>query len=112
MNQPALIQPGDLDAGTQLPCRSRSIAQEQLNRYSRVSGDQNPLHLDSDFASATQFGGIMFLCLDLAKESSKIGHDVTIFTTDLDFANNPKTFNKKLPRIEKIDNFLINRSHV
>ena len=61
---------------------------------------------------ATQFGGIMFLCLDIAKESSKIGHDVTIFTTDLDFANNPKTFNKKLPRIEKMQNFLINRSHV
>ena len=61
---------------------------------------------------ATQFGGIMFLCLDIAKESSKLGHDVTIFTTDLDFANNPKTFNKKLPRIEKMQNFLINRSHV
>ena len=61
---------------------------------------------------ATQFGGIMFLCLDIAKESSKIGHDVTIFTTDLDFANNPKTFNKKLPRIVKMQNFLINRSHV
>ncbi len=61
---------------------------------------------------ATQFGGIMFLCLDIAKESSRLGHDVTIFTTDLDFANNPKTFNKKLPRIEKIQNFLINRSHV
>jgi len=61
---------------------------------------------------ATQFGGIMFLCLDIAKESSKLGHDVTVFTTDLDFANNPKTFNKKLPRIEKIQDFLINRSHV
>jgi len=61
---------------------------------------------------ATQFGGIMFLCLDIAKESSKIGHDVTIFTTDLDFANNPKTFNKDLPRKEKIHNFIINRSHV
>jgi len=61
---------------------------------------------------ATQFGGIMFLGLDIAKELSKIGHEVTIFTTDLDFANNPKTFNKKLPRIEKIQNFLINRSHV
>ena len=61
---------------------------------------------------ATQFGGIMFLCLDIAKESSRLGHDVTIFTTDLDFANNPKTFNKKLPRIEKIQNFLINRTHV
>ena len=61
---------------------------------------------------ATQFGGIMFLCLDLAKESAKLGHNVTIYTTDLDFANNPKTFNKKLPRIEKFHNFKINRSHV
>ena len=60
---------------------------------------------------ATQFGGILFLCLDIAKESSKHGHDVTIYTTDLDFANNPKTFNKNLPRKEKIQNFLIKRSH-
>ena len=61
---------------------------------------------------ATQFGGILFLCLDIAKESSKHGHDVTIYTTDLDFANNPKTFNKNLPRKEKIQNFFIKRSHV
>ena len=61
---------------------------------------------------ATQFGGILSLCVDIARESSNSGHDVTIFTTDLDFANNPKTFNKKLPRIEKIQNFLINRTHV
>ena len=59
MNQLALIQPGDLDAGTQLPCQSQTITQEQLNRYSRVSGDQNPLHLDPDFAATTQFGGII-----------------------------------------------------
>lgn len=61
---------------------------------------------------ATQFGGIMFLCLDIAKEISKNGHEVEIFTTDMDFANNPKTFNKELPRKEKIQNFFINRSHV
>ena len=61
---------------------------------------------------ATQFGGIMFLCLDLARELSKYDNDVTIYTTDLDFANNAKTFSKKLPRTEKIDNFRINRSHV
>jgi len=61
---------------------------------------------------ATQFGGIMFLSLDIAKESAKLGHNVTIFTTDMDFANNPNTFNKKLPRIETIDNFKISRSHV
>ena len=32
-------------------------------------------------------------------------------TTDLDFANNAHTFNRKLPRTEKIENFMINRSH-
>lgn len=61
---------------------------------------------------ATQFGGIMHLCLDIAKELSHIDHDVTIYTTDLDFANNPHTFNKNLPRIEVVDKFKINRSHV
>lgn len=61
---------------------------------------------------ATQFGGILFLCVDIAKEMSRKGHQVKIFTTDLDFANNPKTFNKKLPRQEKVDNFIICRSHV
>lgn len=61
---------------------------------------------------ATQFGGIMFLCVDIARELAKIGHDVTIYTTDLDFANNPNTFNKKLPRIESIHGFKINRTHV
>ena len=61
---------------------------------------------------ATQFGGILFLCVDIAKESSNIGHYVTIYTTDLDFANNPNTFNKKLPRSEMLDNFEIKRSHV
>jgi len=60
---------------------------------------------------ATQFGGIMFLCVDIAKESSKQGHETIIFTTDLDFANNPKTFNKKLPRIETFEKFKINRTH-
>jgi len=61
---------------------------------------------------ATQFGGILFLCLDIAKESSNRNHDVTIFTTDLDFANNPKTFNKNLPKVESVENFKIKRSHV
>lgn len=61
---------------------------------------------------ATQFGGILFLCVDIARETSSVGNDVTIYTTDLDFANNAHTFSKKLPRIEKIENFIINRSHV
>ena len=61
---------------------------------------------------ATQFGGIVFLAVDLAQEISEMGHNVTIYTTDLDFSNAPNKFNKKLPRIEKFEKFLINRTHV
>ena len=52
---------------------------------------------------ATQFGGIVFLAVDLAREISKIGHEVTIYTTDLDFSNGPNKFNKNLPRLEKFE---------
>ena len=51
---------------------------------------------------ATQFGGIVFLAVDLAREISELGHDVTIYTTDLDFSNGPNNFNKKLGRKEKL----------
>lgn len=60
---------------------------------------------------ATQFGGIMFLCVHVAKNLSNNGHDLTIYTTDLDFANTIK-FNKKLPKQEKVENFVIKRTHV
>lgn len=61
---------------------------------------------------ASQFGGIMFLCVHIAKNLSEQGHDVTIYTTDLDFANNPHTFNRNLPRNQLVNKFKINRSHV
>ena len=32
---------------------------------------------------ATQFGGIVFLAVDLAREIAEMGHDVTIYTTCL-----------------------------
>ena len=60
---------------------------------------------------ATQFGGIVFLTVDIAREISKLGHNVTIYTTDLDFSNGSNKFNKKLPRIEHTQKFKINRSH-
>jgi len=61
---------------------------------------------------ATQFGGIVFLAVDLAREISELGHDVTIYTTDLDFSNGSNKFNIKLSRVEKFDKFKINRTHV
>jgi len=61
---------------------------------------------------ATQFGGILFLAIDIAREATNLGNDVVIYTTDLDFANNAKTFNKDLPKEETLENFTIKRSHV
>ena len=61
---------------------------------------------------ATQFGGIMFLCIHIAKKLSNDGHNLTIYTTDLDFGNNTNTFNRNLPKEEIIENFTIKRTHV
>ncbi len=38
---------------------SKDINQERLNAYAKISGDDNPLHLDPVFAATTQFGGII-----------------------------------------------------
>ena len=60
---------------------------------------------------ATQFGGIVFLAVNLAREMSELGHKVTIYTTDLDFSNGPNKFNSSLPRNEQIEKYRINRTH-
>ena len=44
---------------TALPVVAKTITQAQLNDYAEVSGDKNPLHLDSAFAATTMFGGII-----------------------------------------------------
>ena len=58
---------------------SRSINQERLNAYARSSGDDNPLHLDSDFAAGTQFGGVIahgMLTLAFISEMMAVAHGV------------------------------------
>ena len=42
-----------------LPVIEKTITQDQIARYARASGDHNPLHLDPEFASNSQFGGII-----------------------------------------------------
>ena len=58
---------------------SRSINRERLNAYARSSGDDNPLHLDPDFAAETQFGGIIahgMLTLAFISEMMAVSHGV------------------------------------
>ena len=45
--------------GWPLPVVEKTISQDQLVRYSDVSGDHNALHLDQEFAEASQFKGII-----------------------------------------------------
>jgi 3-hydroxybutyryl-CoA dehydratase len=42
-----------------LPSVVKTITQGQLQEYAQASGDFNPLHLDAEFATSTQFGGII-----------------------------------------------------
>ncbi len=45
--------------GTALPPVGKTVTQEQITAYAEASGDHNPIHLDPEFASTTQFGGIV-----------------------------------------------------
>ena len=44
---------------TELPALTLDITQERLNAYCAASGDNNPLHWDTEFAATTQFGGVI-----------------------------------------------------
>jgi acyl dehydratase len=39
--------------------RSRTVAAEDIELFTRISGDRNPLHYDEELARNTRFGGIV-----------------------------------------------------
>ncbi len=61
---------------------------------------------------ATPFGGILIMAVNLANNFKSSGHNVTIYTTDLNFQNQKMIFDKNLPRIDDSNGFKIKRSHV
>ena len=42
--------------GDALPAVVKLITQDQIERYADASGDHNPVHVDAQFAAASQFG--------------------------------------------------------
>jgi acyl dehydratase len=43
----------------QTASRSRPITRRDIELFTEISGDRNPLHYDEDLAAATSFGGIV-----------------------------------------------------
>jgi 3-hydroxybutyryl-CoA dehydratase len=52
----AALRLADMTPGDKLPARSHRVEQATIDRYARVSGDFNPLHIDPAFAAQTAFG--------------------------------------------------------
>lgn len=46
----------ELEGRTFGPSDWREITQEEVDLYARVSGDDNPIHIDEEFAASTPFG--------------------------------------------------------
>lgn len=46
-----------MQKGDALPQVRKLVDQARIHRYAEASGDFNPIHIDSEFAATTQFGG-------------------------------------------------------
>jgi acyl dehydratase len=43
----------------QIASRSRLVTRRDIELFTQISGDRNPLHYDADVAAATRFGGVV-----------------------------------------------------
>jgi len=53
------IWPGGIPRVGQVAERSRTVNAKDIERFTEISGDRNPLHYDEAVAKATPFGGII-----------------------------------------------------
>jgi acyl dehydratase len=59
LNQPDVVWPGGRPAVGQTARRSRVVTTRDIELFTEMSGDRNPLHYDEAAASRSRFGGIV-----------------------------------------------------
>jgi len=66
----------DLVVGMQVAIRN-TVSEQDVIDFARVSGDNNPLHMDEEYAKQTQFGGrIAHGALTASYISAVLGNDL------------------------------------
>ena len=53
------VWPGGMPQVGQTARRERKVTARDIELFTEISGDRNPLHYDEDIAKATRFGGIV-----------------------------------------------------
>jgi len=59
MNPPSETWPNGMPRVGQVARRARAVASGDIELFTAISGDRNPLHYDEAAAGATRFGGIV-----------------------------------------------------
>ena len=59
MSIPSEVWPGGIPEVGQKAQRSRTVTTRDIELFTDISGDKNPLHYDEETAKATRFGGIV-----------------------------------------------------
>ncbi len=59
MNEATSVWPNGMPQAGEQAERSRTVTARDIELFSEISGDRNPLHYDEEVAAATRFGGIV-----------------------------------------------------
>ena len=59
MNTPSEVWPNGIPSVGQKAQRSRVVSSRDIELFTEISGDRNPLHYDEELAHNTRFGGIV-----------------------------------------------------
>ena len=59
MNEPVTVWPRGKPEVGQRATRSRAVTARDIERFTEISGDRNPIHYDEALARASRFGGIV-----------------------------------------------------